>query len=1259
MTSRTGQQHSEIASISLGAGYKLDDNNASVWSLARSDRASIQVTTAAARKRFKIFSAFKSLTNLASDKPPAVTTPTEPLSGHRGAKSIIPKGILSKMSSALVRGAPSPMEPTVIHRSTQPRSRRPKLQQQTFQQRHPHHHHHHPHPHHHHHQQQQQQEQAAVVQHIESFPLSPPQVITPDATTTAKNTDTTTVSSMPSTPQDNSANTSPKNSTGQTSMDSWMMKDQRRGGGGGGGSPPERLKQTARHGNHQHNIALPLSGVSSCSNPIIRHHAHHGHNHGQQHHRENPPQNHIDDTSTSPSPDSVLTTIQESPFDLVMPSIVTVEKAAAAKIALEGYFQEKFALGAADREKRRQGFENGLFVDAAAARGGKETRKGGLPTSGQIAAVRQGFFKQETRHLRETRVLKARGAGLLMREGVDGARENGFEEVQILGKGSFGVVKLVRQSGGGGGVFAMKCIRKGEMIKTQQEGHLKAERDFLIASEGCQWVVQLVAAFQDLKNLYLVTEYMPGGDFLGFLIRETTLPEEVAKFYVAEMILAVEATHSLKFIHRDIKPDNFLISASGHLKISDFGLAFDGHWSHDLAYFTSHRYSLVNRLGLNVVGDKQDRKESRSTAAVLKWTSGIMTGIGKHQPKVGVGVGVEGDEKREPLLSWRNRNGNRGAAVSIMGTSQYMAPEVVKGECYDARCDYWSVAVILYECLYGSTPFYSEEGRSVTKKNILNHRETFRFPRQGPTVSTRCRNLLVSLIVDKEDRLSCKAYKMKDMIGQMGTEPGGQNQRGMTSSMSAPSLPALGVATMPGNISTGGGGGPAQQQQQHQTQKDTRWTKEYVDKFVFPNDAEDIKGHKWFRSIAWEHLHQMPPPHVPVLDSPDDATYFDDESLSDWSESSLEDKLSEEEEDDEDEIENRRLEEEGYHGLSKRVLDQMVEEQKLMEERRREEEKERFLGKLGRRPSLQRWVMEAMRQAPFDIDYYMGLEKEIDKASPECGVTEEEKEVMKAFLLRYGCRVFRDGEPKGDAAKDKKEEKKKKRPRDKILRDKEMGKVAMGVRRRTAFAGYEWVGCRGLNGGEVLGDGGGGGGQENVGLDGTSVMKPKPVQHSPQQQVQMQTPRQVVNVGAVGMDGGYDGSPESNSSPTYRWGPHPQVHLPPPHVHLPLPHALPPMTGHAFQPDPFWRPPPVAPQPQFTHAHHPQYHPLPPRQFSPFPFQQQQQLDPRHFQLPPFRPPPPQQARNYSPYQSQYVQSQVPRQFSMPPQAQPQAPPPR
>ena len=106
-------------------------------------------------------------------------------------------------------------------------------------------------------------------------------------------------------------------------------------------------------------------------------------------------------------------------------------------------------------------------------------------------------------------------------------------------------------------------------------------------------------------------EYMPGGDFLGLLIRENILHEAVARFYIAEMILAVEEAHRLKFIHRDIKPDNFLISATGHLKISDFGLAFDGHWSHDASYYNFHRYNLVRKLGIKVVGDEIDQKESR------------------------------------------------------------------------------------------------------------------------------------------------------------------------------------------------------------------------------------------------------------------------------------------------------------------------------------------------------------------------------------------------------------------------------------------------------------------------------------------------------------------------------------------------------------------------------------------------------------------------------------------------------------------------
>lgn len=177
-------------------------------------------------------------------------------------------------------------------------------------------------------------------------------------------------------------------------------------------------------------------------------------------------------------------------------------------------------------------------------------------------------------------------------------------------------------------------------------------------------------------------EYMPGGDFLGLLIRENILHESVARFYIAEMILAVEEAHRLKFIHRDIKPDNFLISASGHLKISDFGLAFDGHWSHDASYYNCHRYSLVRKLGINVSGDEVDQKSNRGMLTQFEWYKSLVEGLERHGK-----LPIDADEDLEDLVGWRNQHGNRMAANSVVGTSQYMAPEVVLGQKYDGRCD--------------------------------------------------------------------------------------------------------------------------------------------------------------------------------------------------------------------------------------------------------------------------------------------------------------------------------------------------------------------------------------------------------------------------------------------------------------------------------------------------------------------------------------------------------------------------------------------
>lgn len=158
------------------------------------------------------------------------------------------------------------------------------------------------------------------------------------------------------------------------------------------------------------------------------------------------------------------------------------------------------------------------------------------------------------------------------------------------------------------------------------------------------------------------------------------------------MILCVEEAHKMNWIHRDIKPDNFLITASGHLKISDFGLAFDGHWVHNQAYYNQRRYGLLQDLDLDIQGDEQDVEEESQRLAAHRTVDRISGGVAARQR-----YGLKQDATDGPIIDWLNRSQRRQFAKSVVGTSQYMAPEVIKGEDYDGRCDWWSVGIILYE----------------------------------------------------------------------------------------------------------------------------------------------------------------------------------------------------------------------------------------------------------------------------------------------------------------------------------------------------------------------------------------------------------------------------------------------------------------------------------------------------------------------------------------------------------------------------------
>jgi len=145
-----------------------------------------------------------------------------------------------------------------------------------------------------------------------------------------------------------------------------------------------------------------------------------------------------------------------------------------------------------------------------------------------------------------------------------------FEILKVIGRGAFGEVCVVKMKKTDR-VYALKILNKWEMLKRAETACFQEERDVLVFGDR-RWITNLHYAFQDETNLYLVMDYYCGGDLLTLLSKfEDRLPEDMAKFYIVEMILAIDSIHRLRYVHRDIKPDNVLLDANGHIRLADFG----------------------------------------------------------------------------------------------------------------------------------------------------------------------------------------------------------------------------------------------------------------------------------------------------------------------------------------------------------------------------------------------------------------------------------------------------------------------------------------------------------------------------------------------------------------------------------------------------------------------------------------------------------------------------------------------------------------
>lgn len=229
-----------------------------------------------------------------------------------------------------------------------------------------------------------------------------------------------------------------------------------------------------------------------------------------------------------------------------------------------------------------------------------------------------------------------------------------FIILKQLGRGTFGKVLLVRYKKDSK-LYAMKVLKKYRLFKTNQVYHTKTEREIL-EKINHPFIVKLHFAFQTDEKLYLVTEFMQGGELFFHLKKEKIFNEEKVKAYVTEIILAIEHLHKNNIIYRDLKPENILLDIDGHIKLTDFGLS---------KFFTKSM-SLSQSNSLNNQYEN-DNSSSRSNCS--------------------------------------------DKAFTLCGTPEYLAPEILMGKGYDKSVDWWSLGVLIHEMLIGSSPFKSRRER--------------------------------------------------------------------------------------------------------------------------------------------------------------------------------------------------------------------------------------------------------------------------------------------------------------------------------------------------------------------------------------------------------------------------------------------------------------------------------------------------------------------------------------------------------------------
>ncbi|WVQ76567.1 hypothetical protein IAR50_006238 [Cryptococcus sp. DSM 104548] len=278
-----------------------------------------------------------------------------------------------------------------------------------------------------------------------------------------------------------------------------------------------------------------------------------------------------------------------------------------------------------------------------------------------------------------------------------------FQKIKLLGKGDVGKVYLVREKKSDK-LFAMKVLSKKEMIKRNKIKRALAEQEIL-ATANHPFIVTLFHSFQSQEYLFFVLDYCMGGEFFRALQTRPgkCLSEEHAKFYAAEVTAALEYLHLNGYIYRDLKPENILLHQSGHIMLSDFDLS------------------------------KQSGEAGGAPATI------------RHGGPNGQTILVD---TRSCIADFRTN--------SFVGTEEYIAPEVIKGNSHSSAVDWWTLGILVYEMIFATTPFKGPN-RNATFANVMKNEVLFpdppsSSPSSSTPISSSCKSCIRKLLIKDENK---------------------------------------------------------------------------------------------------------------------------------------------------------------------------------------------------------------------------------------------------------------------------------------------------------------------------------------------------------------------------------------------------------------------------------------------------------------------------------------------------------------------------